>query len=135
MIITANTIITFMINHVTVSYPKSWIGKKTIMPVHTKIKSIYLLKAAVTVNFRIFQILDFPKTLKKHSWNNDKFWLIISSTLYLEKLVIIYSIVNILIFYTHSLLSFFFSILMITHKVKLNLKDIQQSSDYNIVYN
>ena len=30
---------------------------------------------------------------------------------------------------------FFFSIIMITRKVKINLKDIQQSPDYNIVYN
>ena len=29
----------------------------------------------------------------------------------------------------------FFSIIMITRKVKINLKDIQQSPDYNIVYN
>ena len=40
--------------------------KPIIMPVHTKVKSIYLLKAAVIVNFRIFQLLDFPKTLKKN---------------------------------------------------------------------
>ena len=40
------------------------------MPVHTKVKGIYLLKAAVIVNFRIFfQLLDFPKTLKKHMQN------------------------------------------------------------------
>ena len=47
--------------------------KQTITPVHTKAKSKYLLKAAVIVNFRIFQLLDFPKTLKKHNPNNDKF--------------------------------------------------------------
>ena len=29
----------------------------------------------------------------------------------------------------------FFSIIMITHKVKINLQDIQQSSHYNILYN
>ena len=40
--------------------------KQIIMPVHTKVKSIYLLTAAVIVNFRIFQLLDFPKTLKKN---------------------------------------------------------------------
>ena len=40
--------------------------KQIIMPVHTKVKSIYLLKAAAIVNFRIFQLLDFPKTLKKN---------------------------------------------------------------------
>ena len=40
--------------------------KQIIMPVHTKVKSIYLLKAAVIVNFRNFQLLDFPNTLKKN---------------------------------------------------------------------
>ena len=40
--------------------------KQIIMPVHTKVKRIYLLKAVVTVNFRIFQLLDFPKTLRKN---------------------------------------------------------------------
>ena len=40
--------------------------KQIIMPVHTKVKSIYLLKAVVIVNFRIFQLLDFPKTLQKN---------------------------------------------------------------------
>ena len=30
---------------------------------------------------------------------------------------------------------FFFSIIIITRKVKLNLKDIQQSPNYNILYN
>ena len=39
--------------------------KQIIMPVHTKVKDVYLLKAVVIVNFRIFQLLDFPKTLKK----------------------------------------------------------------------
>ena len=43
------------------------------MPAHTKVKSVYLLKAAVTVNFITFQLLDFPKTLKKHNSNNDKY--------------------------------------------------------------
>ena len=38
--------------------------KQIIIPVHTKIKNIYLLKAAVNVNFRIFQLLDYLKTLK-----------------------------------------------------------------------
>ena len=35
------------------------------MPVHTKVKSVYLLKAAVIVNVRIFQLLDSAKKLKK----------------------------------------------------------------------
>ena len=34
------------------------------MPVHTKVKSIRVLQAAVIVNFRIFQLFDFPKALK-----------------------------------------------------------------------
>ena len=64
MTIIANTIIKFTINHITVSCPKPWIRKQIIMPVHTKVKGIHVLQAAVIVNFRIFQLFDFPKALK-----------------------------------------------------------------------
>ena len=63
MIIIEN-IIEFVINHINVM-PQTMNRKQIIIPVHKKVKSIYLLKAAVIVNFRIFQLLDFPKTLKK----------------------------------------------------------------------
>ena len=38
--------------------PKTMNMKQIIMHFHTKIKGIYPLKAAVIVNFRIFQQLD-----------------------------------------------------------------------------
>ena len=41
--------------------PETINRKQTTMPDHTKVKSIYLLQAAVIVNFRIFGLLDFPK--------------------------------------------------------------------------
>ena len=39
--------------------PKNMNRKQIIMPFHTKVKGVYLLKAAVIVNFRIFQLLDY----------------------------------------------------------------------------
>ena len=41
--------------------PETINRKLIIMPDHTKVESIYLLQAAVIVNFRSFELLDFPK--------------------------------------------------------------------------
>ena len=44
--------------------PQTMKRKQITMPVNTKVKNIYLPKAAVIVNFRLFQLLGFRKTLK-----------------------------------------------------------------------
>ena len=65
MIIKANTII--KICDPSYVMPQTMNRKQIIIPIHMKVRSIYLLKAAVIVNFRVFQLLDFPKTLKKQT--------------------------------------------------------------------
>ena len=67
MIIKANTIIKICDPSYHNLMPQTMNRKQIIMPIHMKVRSIYLLKAAVIVNFRVFQLLDFPKTLKKQT--------------------------------------------------------------------
>ena len=72
------------------------------MPVHTKVKSIHVLQAAVIVNFRIFQLFDFPKALNVVQTMGNITWLFHAHFI-LIKTSDFWLRLNILIFDTHSL--------------------------------
>ena len=90
--------------------PQTMNREQIIMPVQTKVKSIYLLQAAAIVNFRMFQLLDFPKTLNQFTKKKNIVQTMINTNwLFHADIILIKTSdfwlrLNILIFDTHSLL-------------------------------